>query len=130
MKKLLVLFVFVAACSIAAGQTKEAVKAIIPGYKINDTIKVDDLLFINGITLSNKSYKIISFALAYEDAGYNVRYQAKSNLMTQEMKNGLKKLKNKNYVFTKIYFEDILVKTPQGKQIKINPLIYTLKTKQ
>jgi len=127
MKKIILILSIVSTSFATAGQNKDTVQAYIEGYKITDTIRIEDLLRIGGISLNNNQFSIESFSLIFMDRGFLQEFKTTSNKLTDEMKNALTNLKNKNIKSVKILFENIIVRTPQNTKSNIGMLIYKLK---
>ncbi len=129
MKKLVTIFVFVTITFFAPAQDRNNVRALISGYKENDTIRLDDFLKIKEISLSNKNYKVENFVLVYTDNGYDFMMKGNSNTLNEEMKNRLLKFKSRNIKYLKITLKAIAYKTSQNEEIKTGPIKYVLKIK-
>jgi hypothetical protein len=130
MKKLLISFAIIAISLIANCQNTDNVQAMIPGYKMKDTIKMVDFLKLSEISLNNKEYSILEFRISFEDNGLFRSYNNNSNnKITDQMKNSLSNIKDKikDRDIIKIYIENITVQKSLGKEINISPLIYNLK---
>ena len=129
MKKLVLSFLIVAIPFIANCQNNKAIEALIPGYKQNDTIKIDDFLKIEKLSTNNKDYTIKSFTLIFMDRGFLKEFASTSNKITDEMRNAISSLKDKNIRNVKLYFDNVIIVTPQGKSVMVGSLIYKLKIK-
>jgi hypothetical protein len=129
MKNLVTSILFMTISFIAICQNNDNIKALITGYKENDTIKLDDFLKIKEISLNKNNYTVISFVLVYTDNKYDFMMKGNSNNLNDEMKKRLLNFKNMNRKFLKITLKAITVQTPQNEQIKISPLKYILKIK-
>jgi hypothetical protein len=129
MKKLLVSFALIAISFIANSQNVDNVQAMITGYKLNDTIKVSDFLKLSEISLNNKDYRIVSFRLTFEENKLLKAQDSKSNKISDEQKNMVSNIKDKDREVRKMYIENIVVQKSQNKSIEIKPLIYSLKIK-
>ena len=128
MKKLLTFSVFIAITIFIWGQDKNNVRPFIPGYKENDTIRLDDFLKIKEISLSNKS-KVESFVLVYTDNGYDFMMKGNTNTLNEEMKARLLKFKSRNLKYLKISLKAVAYRTLQNEEIKTGPVKYVLKIK-
>jgi len=129
MKKLFLSFTLIAISFIANCQNVDKVQAMITGHKMNDTIKIADFLKLSEISLNNKEYSIVSFRQSFKDGNLYESHDSNSNKITDEMKNGLSKMKNKDPEIMKIYIENINVQKSKGKAINISPLIFNIETK-
>jgi hypothetical protein len=127
MRKLLIILVFTLTSIASMSQNAAGVKAFIEGYKISDTLKIDDLIRIGEISLDNKDLSVVSFTLTFMDRGFLQEYKATSNKLTDEMKTALVSLKSKNMKSVKLLFENIIVRTPQNTKINIGILLYKVK---
>ena len=129
MKKLFLSFTLIAISFIANCQNVDKVQAMITGHKMNDTIKVSDFLKLSEISLNNKEYRIVSFRLSFVENGLYMSRDSKSNKISDEQKNAVSNIKDKDHDIIKLFFENIVVQKSQGKEINVTPLIYNLKTK-
>jgi hypothetical protein len=130
MKKLFVSLVFTAITFIAFCQVKNNIQVQIPGYKENDTIKLEDLLNMGYIFQCNKNYPVVSFVLVYTYGNNDYMMISKSNKLTDDMKSRLIRFETINVKILKISFKAITVETSLKEQIKTGPqLKYTLKIK-
>lgn len=127
MKKIVLLLALCSIFFIANCQDKENIQAQIFGHKPNDTISIDDFLNIGELSLNNNDYVIESFGLDFIDSGFFREFSSSSNKLTDEMKNAISNLKKRNMKTTKIFFEKIRVKSPQGKILTIGGLLHVLK---
>jgi len=128
MKKLFTLSVFIAITIFSWGQDRNTVRPFIPGYKENDTIRLDDFLKIKEISLSNKA-KVESFVLVYTDNGYDFMMKGKSNTLNEEMKARLLKFKARNIKYLKIAIKAVAYKTPQNEEQRTGQVKYVLRIK-
>jgi hypothetical protein len=129
MKKLLISFALFAVSFAANCQTKEDVKAMIAGYKLFDTIQVDDFMKLSEVISNDKAFTIVSFTMSYDDSGYNVSHESTSNMITDEMKKNLLNIKDKQHKIHKLYIEKIKAKNQSGKIVDVPPLIFSLRIK-
>jgi hypothetical protein len=127
MKKLLLSLTFIAVNLIAGSQTNVNVRAMIPGYKTNDTIKIADFLKLTEISLNNKEYSIVKFTLAFSDGLSDYEEVSNSNKITDKMKNALSKLQLHDSKPRHIIMKDISVQSSQNKSLKLENLVYILK---
>lgn len=125
MKKLILLAIASCIVSITAGQTN--IEVFLNGHKGNDTIAIDNFLSIQNLSVSNKDYTVAGFQLNIMDRGFLREFRSSSDKITQEMMNAIEALKNKNMKTTKIFFENIKVKTPEGNVKDIGGLLYIIK---
>lgn len=125
MKRMILLIVATSLVSIAAGQANAV--AFFNGYKANDTITINEFLNIQNLSVSNKDYTIVGFQLNIMDRGFLKEFKSNSDKITPEMKYALENLKNMNMKVTKIFLEDIKVKTPEGKIKTIGGLLHIIK---
>ena len=125
MKRLILLVIVSFIVSIALGQTN--IEAFLYGHKANDTISIDDFLCIQNLSVNNGDYTILGFQLNIMDRGFLKEFKSDSDKITQEMKDAVENLKNKNMKVTKIFFENIKVKTPEGKIKTIGGLLHIIK---
>lgn len=98
-----------------------------PGHQSNDTITIGDIYKFSEILLDNKEYSIVSFTIFFSDSGYDYENKSNSNRITDEIKNALLNIKEKNAKFKLIVFKDIYIQKSQGKIVKIGESIYKLK---
>jgi hypothetical protein len=127
MKKLVFSLFFIAVTLIAICQDNANIKALIAGYKPNDTIRISDCSKLSEISLNNKGYSVVSFTLLFTDNGYDFEYVSSSNKFTNEMKSALSKLILKDNGIKNMIIKDINVQSSQNKKVKIENLIYKLK---
>lgn len=127
MKKLLLSLAFIAVTLIAGSQTNVSVRAMIPGYKTNDTIKIADFLKLTEILLNNKEYSIVKFTLAFSDGLSDYEEVSNSNKITDKMKNALSKLQLHDSKPRHIIMKDISVQSSQNKSLILENLVYILK---
>lgn len=125
MKRLILLAVAIYIASTAVGQTN--IEAFLNGYKANDTIAINDFLNIQNLSVSNSDYTVVGFQLNIMDRGFLKEFKSDSDRITQEMMTAIESLKNKNMKTTKIFFENIKVKTPEGKVKIIGGLLHIIK---
>lgn len=69
----------------------------------------------------------MSFTIFFSDSGYDYENKSNSNRITDEIKNALLNIKEKNAKFKLIVFKDIYIQKSQGKIVKIGESIYKLK---
>jgi hypothetical protein len=129
MKRLITSLAFIAITSAAICQNKQSVQAYIEGYKMTDTIQIDDLLRIGELSLSSKEYSIDGFGFVFMDSGFLKEFKSNSNKLTDEMKSSLTMLKTKNMRVVKICFENITIAIPPDRKSNIGALIYRVKIK-
>ncbi|NVO10905.1 MAG: hypothetical protein HXX16_13150 [Bacteroidales bacterium] len=129
MKKLIISLALLAITSTAICQSKQNIQASIEGYKLTDTIQIDDLLRIGELSLNTKEYSIVSFGLVFMGGVFLTEFKSNSNKLTDEMKNALTDLKTKNIKTIKICFENITIAIPPSKRSNIGALIYRVKIK-
>lgn len=128
MKRMLILVVMFLLSSVAVCQNN-AVSIFINGYSPGDTIAVGNFVSIDSLSTSNKGFAIVGFKLNIMDSGFLKEFKSDSYRLTDEMKNTIMGLKDKNMRATKIFFEDIKVKTPDGKVRVIGGLLHVVKIK-
>ncbi len=129
MRTLILLIAFVAISSIAKCQDNITVQSEIRGYMPNDTIGIDEFLKIGELSIDKAGYDIVSYGLDFMDSGFLQEYKSNSNKLTEEMRSAITNLKKKNMKVTKIFFEDIKIKSPKGIIISGGGLLYVLKIK-
>jgi hypothetical protein len=127
MKKLLFSLVFISVSLIVSAQSNINVRAMIPGYTTNDTIKIADFLKLKEITLNNKEYSVVKFTLLFSDGKYDYEDVSKSNKITDDMKNTVSKVQLKDSKPRHIILKDIYVQSSQDKNLKIENIIYTVR---
>lgn len=125
MKNIFLMTIAICIVSITAGQTN--IEAFLYGYKGNDTITIDNFLCIQNLSVNNGDYTIVGFQLNIMDRGFLKEFKSDSDKITQEMKDAVENLKNKNMKVTKIFLESIKAKTPEGKIKTIGGLLYIIK---
>lgn len=125
----ILLIVFFAISELANCQDNKTILAEIRGHKPNDTITIDDFLNIGELSIEKAGYEIVSFGLDFMDSGFFQEFKSNSNKLTEEMRSAITKLKKRNMNVTKIFFENIRVKSPQGMIISGGGLLYVLKIK-
>ncbi len=125
MRKLILLAIASCIVSITTGQTN--IEVFLNGHKGNDTIAIDDLLRIQNLSVSNNDYMVVGFQLNIMDRGFLKEFRSSSDKITQEMINAVEALKNKNIKTSKIFFENIKVKMPEGNVKDIGGLLYIIK---
>ncbi len=125
MRKLILLAIASCIVSITAGQTN--IEVFLNGHKGGDTIAIENFLSIQNLSVSNKNYMVVGFQLNIMDRGFLKEFRSSSDKITQEMMNAIETLKNKNMKTTKIFFENIKVKTPEGNVKDIGGLLYIIK---
>jgi hypothetical protein len=130
MKKILTFLILISITITAICQEKDNIQIRIPGFRENDTIKLDDLLKMKDVFLCNKNYPVVSFVLVYNYSNFDYMMISNSNSLTEDMKKRLLGFKDRNVKFLKISFKAITVITPQNEQIKTGPpLKYILRIK-
>lgn len=125
MRKLILLAIASCIVSTTSGQTN--IEVFLNGHKGSDTIAIDNFLSIQNLSVSNKDYTVAGFQLNIMDRGFLSEFRSSSDKITQEMMNAIEALKNKNMKTTKIFFENIKVKTPEGNVKDIGGLLYIIK---
>jgi len=125
MRKLILLAIASCIVSTTTGQTN--IEVFLNGHKGNDTIAINDFLSIQNLSVSNKDYTVVCFQLNIMDRGFLKEFRSSSDKITQEMMNAIETLKNKNMKTTKIFFENIKIKTPEGKIKTIGGLLHIIK---
>jgi len=129
MKKLIISLTLLFIASTAICQSKQNIQACIEGYKLSDTIQIDDLLRIGELSLNTKEYSIVSFGLVFMGGVFLTEFKSNSNKLTDEMKSALTGLKTKNMKTVKICFENIIIASPPNNRKYLGSLIYRLKVK-
>lgn len=129
MKKLIISLALLAITSTAICQTKQNIQACIEGYKLSDTIRIDDLIRIGELSLNTQEYSIVGFGFLLMDSGFLKEFKSNSNKLTDEMKSALTDLKTKNMRMVKICFENIIIASPPNNKKNIGALLYRLKVK-
>lgn len=122
------LIILIMACSIASttmGQNN--IQVYINGYNGVDTITINEFMNIQHLSINNSHYTITGFQLNIMDRGFLKEFKSDSNEITEEMRNAVGSLKGKNMKTAKIFFEDIKVKTPEGKIKTIGGLLHIIK---
>ena len=127
MKKYLLSLVFIAATLFANSQSNVYVRAMIPGYKTNDTIKIADFLKLNEISVNNKEFSIVRFTLAFSDGLSDYEEVSNSNKITDKMKSALSKVQLHDSKPRHIVIKDISIKSSQNKSLKLENLVYIIK---
>jgi len=129
MKKLLLTLMVLTITIFANGQDKNKVQAMIPGYEPNvDTIELADFLKISDLVLNDNGYSILGFDFTFTHDGYETTLRCHSSKLTENIKDSIIKLKEKDIKIIKIYFEHIVVKSKDdGKNIVIGPIFYRIK---
>jgi|GEM_PF-5550107 len=125
MRKLILLAIASCIVSTTSGQTN--IEVFLDGHKGGDTIAIENFLSIQNLSVSNKDYTVAGFQLNIMDRGFLREFRSSSDKITQEMMNAIEALKNKNMKTTKIFFENIKVKTPEGNVKDIGGLLYIIK---
>ncbi len=129
MKKLIISLALLAITLAAICQTKQNIQARIEGYKLSDTLQIDDLLRIGELSLNTKEYEIVGFGFLLMDSGFLKEFKSESNKLTDEMKSALTDLKGKNMKVIKICFENIIIASPPNNWKYWGSLINKLKVK-
>jgi len=129
MKRFILLLALCTISPFANCQEKVNLQALIVGFRPNDTIKIDDFLNIEELSLNSNGYTIVGFGLDFMDSGFFKEFRSNSNLITDEMRSAITDLKKRNMKTTKIFFENIKVKSPQGKIMTLGGLLHILKIK-
>lgn len=122
------LIILIMACSIASttmGQNN--IQVYINGHNGVDTITINEFMNIQHLSINNSNYTITGFQLNIMDRGFLKEFKRDSNEITEEMRNAVGSLKGKNMKTAKIFFEDIKVKTPEGKIKTIGGLLHIIK---
>jgi hypothetical protein len=127
MKKHLLSLVFLAATLFANSQSNANVRAMIPGYKTNDTIKIADFLKLTEISLSNKEYSIVRFTLAFSDGLYDYEEVSDSNKITDKMKSALSKVQLHDSKPRHIVIKEISIQSSKNMSQKLENLVYIIK---
>jgi hypothetical protein len=127
MKKLFLSLAFIAVSLIASSQSNVNLRAMITGYKTNDTIKIADFLKLTEITLNNKEYSIVKFTLLFSDGLSDYEEVSNSNKITDKMKSGLSKVQMHDSKPRHIVIKDISVQSSQNKSLKLENLVYIIK---
>jgi hypothetical protein len=127
MKKLLLSLTFIAVTLIAGSQSNANFRAMIPGYKTNDTIKIADFLKLTGITVNNKEYSIVKFTLFFSDGLSDYEEVSNSNKITDKMKSALSKIQLHDSKPRHIVIKDISVQSSKNKSLKLENLVYIIK---
>jgi hypothetical protein len=127
MKKLLLSLTFIAVTLIAGSQSNDNFRAMIPGYKTNDTIKIADFLKLTEITLNNKEYSIVKFTLLFSDGVSDYEEISNSNKITDKMKSILSKIQLHDSKPRHIVIKDISAQSNQNKNLKLENLVYIIK---
>ncbi|MGE0076922.1 MAG: hypothetical protein AB7S48_03590 [Bacteroidales bacterium] len=125
MKRLILLIIVCSTTSISIGQN--SIQAFLDNYKASDTIAINDFLNIQSLSISNSDYTIAGYQLNIMDRGFLKEFKSDSDKITDEMRDAIENLKGKNIKTTKIFFEDIKVKTPVGKIKNIGGLLHIIK---
>jgi hypothetical protein len=127
MKKLLLFLTFISCSLFANSQDNARIQVLIGGHNSNDTIKIADFLKFTDVSLNNKDYSIVNFTLLFTDNGYDFLYVSNSDKITNEMKNALSKIKNKDSKIKYIVIKNITAQTSQNKKTKIEDAVFKLK---
>ncbi len=125
MRKLILLAIASCIVSTTSGQTN--IEVFLNGHKGGDTIAIDNFLSIQNLSVSNNDYTVAGFQLNIMDRGFLKEFRSSSDKITQEMMNAIEALRNKNMKTTKIFFENIKVKTPEGVIKDAGGLLYIIK---
>jgi hypothetical protein len=120
MKKISTFFMFLFLVGAAYGQSE--ITAQIAGYKLNDTIKIDELIKSGELIPADKS-EIVSFTLLFTYNGSDYKFFSKSGKMTEEMKKALSWIKPAKNEIRIIIFKDITIETENKERNIIEPLI-------
>jgi hypothetical protein len=130
MKNFMFLIALLTISVFANCQNKPEVQARLANYKPSDTIMLADFTKLSELSLSSPDYSIVGFTLSFVGTGgYTKSIQSKSNKITEEMKNSIVNLASREPAISRITFEEIMVKTPQNKEITIEPLVHKFKLK-
>jgi hypothetical protein len=127
MKKYFLSLVFICAALIANSQNNVNVRAMLPGYKTSDTIKVADFLKLSEISLNNKDYSITRFTLMFSDALSDYEEVSNSNKITDKMKSLISKVQLNNSKPRHVVIKDISVQSSQNKSMKLENLVFIIK---
>lgn len=127
MKKGVFSLVFVAISLFADCQDYLNTHALLAGHQFSDTIKIEDIFKFSEIVLDNKAYSIVSFTLFFKDSGYDYEFKSNSNIITDEMREALLNIKQRDAKLKIIVFKDIYIQRTKGKIVKIGDSIYKLK---
>lgn len=65
--------------------------------------------------------------MLFSNNGYDFEFVSNTNIITDEMKNALSKIKNKDSKIKYIVIKNITVQTTQNQKTKIDDLVYKLK---
>jgi hypothetical protein len=126
MKKLFLNLALIAVSLIANSQNNVNIRAMIAGYKTNDTIKIADFLKLTEITLNNKEYSIVKFTLFFSDGLSDYEEVSNSNKITDKMKSGLSKVQMHDSKPRHIVIKDISAQSSQNKSLKLENLVYII----
>lgn len=129
MKKFIILLLICIISINSMCQDYNSIQVQIRGYKPNDTIAIDDFLNIGELSIDNNVYVIVGFGLDFIDSGFFKEFKSNSNKLTEEMRIAITDLKKRNMKTTKIFFENIKVKSPQGKIYSGFGILHVLKIK-
>lgn len=127
MKKEVLSLVFAAMSLFAESQDYLNTHALLAGHQFSDTIKIEDIFKFSEIVLDNKDYSIVSFSLFFRDSGYDYEFRSNSNKITDEMKEALLNIKQRDTKLKIIVFKDIYIQRTKGKVVKIGDSIYKMK---
>jgi len=127
MKKKVLSLVFATMSLFAESQDYLNTHALLAGHQFSDTIKIEDIFKFAEIVLDNKDYSIVSFSLFFRDSGYDYEFRSNSNNITDEMKEALLNIKQRDTKLKIIVFKDIYIQRTKGRVVKIGDSIYKLK---
>jgi len=127
MKKKVLSLVFATMSLFAESQDYLNTHALLAGHQFSDTIKIEDIFKFSEIVLDNKDYSIVSFSLFFRDSGYDYEFRSNSNNITDEMKEALLNIKQRDTKLKIIVFKDIYIQRTKGRVVKIGDSIYKLK---
>ena len=127
MKNILFSFVLVTISLFANCQKNSDIQALIAGYKQHDTIPIADLLKVTELSLDNKDYTIASFTTTVMTQGYANSETTKSNKITDKTKKLFVDLKKNKVEINTVYFEDIIILSPNNEEKTIGTLVYRIR---
>jgi hypothetical protein len=136
MKKICLLFLIIFTSnivksqeSLSRGMSSDNVQVSIDGYKVNDTIKLDDFLRLSELSLNNKDYSISSYRFSYTKHGLTSEIFAKSNQFSDTIIYNLMKEKDdkKYYSILQVHIDNIKLKSKDGSKKVAESLTFFIK---
>ena len=117
------MFVVMIGISAKSQTSKNDTLVNLDNFSNKTEFTLEEILNAKTLVTNLADLTIISFQTSFSINGIVVDRLIKSNLITDELKIEIKKLS----AGKKIYFEDIIAKNKEGKEIKLKPLVIKIK---